>query len=274
MSLHVCVLGIDGSGKSTVAAGLPRALAGELGVAAASAGDAFRLAAPGEPRRWPVSALLARLSRCAAKRLADRRALYLVFKLAQMLLQDHAAHAMGRRLREAVVVSDGNFLLSSLGRAADYLHPGGDPLAAPSAGEVAAILDFVLGGAAAPAPERFLGARALAWARASARLLRLARVDAVWLPDVAVFLDASPRTALARIAARGRRVDWHENEASLAQARAMYLRTLDAFGRIRGRDAALRVETDGLTPEEGLCAVAAALRPRCERTQRIGARPV
>ena len=46
MSLHVCVLGIDGSGKSTVAAALPSILAAETGFVVGSAGDSLSVVAP------------------------------------------------------------------------------------------------------------------------------------------------------------------------------------------------------------------------------------
>ncbi len=43
MTLHVCVLGIDGSGKSTITAALPNILAAELNLRAGSAGEEFRM---------------------------------------------------------------------------------------------------------------------------------------------------------------------------------------------------------------------------------------
>ena len=38
MTLHVCILGIDGSGKSTISAALPAILAAEMGLVAGAAG--------------------------------------------------------------------------------------------------------------------------------------------------------------------------------------------------------------------------------------------
>ena len=48
MSLQVCILGIDGSGKSTVVAALPSILAAETGLVVGSAGDSFRIVTPDE----------------------------------------------------------------------------------------------------------------------------------------------------------------------------------------------------------------------------------
>src|SRR5262249_23174821 len=46
MPLQISFLGIDGSGKTTVASALPMILAAELGLTAASAGEGFRVCAP------------------------------------------------------------------------------------------------------------------------------------------------------------------------------------------------------------------------------------
>ena len=64
MTTHVCILGIDGSGKSTVVDALPDLMSGLTGVRAATAGESFRvvepdqtLLAPGfSPSGRPISA--------------------------------------------------------------------------------------------------------------------------------------------------------------------------------------------------------------------------
>jgi signal recognition particle GTPase len=48
MTLHVCILGIDGSGKSTISAALPAILAAEMGLVAGAAGETFRVSDPDE----------------------------------------------------------------------------------------------------------------------------------------------------------------------------------------------------------------------------------
>jgi hypothetical protein len=63
----------------------------------------------------------------AAKRVVDNRRLYPAFKISQMVAQDVAAGALGRRYRAHVVISDGNALLSATGRAANYLRASGAP---------------------------------------------------------------------------------------------------------------------------------------------------
>src|SRR5690349_19487602 len=130
MSLQVCILGIDGSGKSTVVAALPGILAAETGCIVGSAGDSFRIVAPEEdhlasrfyPDGLPLRARLALRLRRVAKTLVDHRKLYSVFKLAQMLSQDSAAKALTRRYDTRLFVSDGNAFLSTTGRAGNYLR--------------------------------------------------------------------------------------------------------------------------------------------------------
>ena len=54
MTLHVCVLGIDGSGKSTISIALPAILAAETSLVAGVAGETFRVSGKREPStNWP-----------------------------------------------------------------------------------------------------------------------------------------------------------------------------------------------------------------------------
>jgi hypothetical protein len=98
-------------------------------------------------------------------------------------------------------------------------------------------------------------------ARAIYKLAGRLGLRAVWLPDIVVFLDLSPEISITRIASRGRKVDRHENLADLAQAREMYLTSLEAFRRYRSPEAAYRIPLDGLSPGETMSAVADVLRP-------------
>lgn len=272
MTLHVCLLGIDGSGKSTVTACLPRILAAELDLLVGSAGESLCIVGPDEdhlaPRFHPDGLLLAgRLSKRfkrIAKRVVNNRRLYPIFKIAQMIFQDSAAYKLGRRYQTDVMVSDGNLILSVAGRAGNYRRPASDHadaiIPAPDAGDLKAMFSYVLNGQRIP-EERKNKLPPLGKGRMIYRFCRLLGIKAGWLPDVVVFLDLSPKAALARIAARGPAVDRHENEDDLAQAREMYLKTLDAFRRYQPEGATYRIPVDGLTPGEMLRAVVDALRP-------------
>jgi hypothetical protein len=285
--LHVCVLGVDGSGKSTVTAALPGVLAAEMNLVAGAAGDAFRVVGPDEdhlapgfhPDGLPVAARLAMRFRRAAKRAADDRKLYPVLKLAHMLCQDGAAEVLSRRYRAGVMVSDGNAVLSTAGRAANYLRAASDGDGAqgpaPDEEDLRAAFAYVLDAGPVPAGSAPRLSR-LRKGRLIYKLCRLLRLRAPWLPDVVILLDLSPEAAVARINARGKKVDRHENLADLAQAREMYLKAVRAFRRYDSRGAAHVIRVDGLSTGETISAVVEALRPhllargskggRCEAT--------
>src|SRR5439155_635059 len=90
------------------------------------------------------------------------------------------------------------------------------------------------------------------------------QLNTVWLPDVVIFLDLSPELAVTRIKTRRQKIDHHENLADLGQAREMYLKTLDAFGRYRSPEAAHRLEIDDLTLGETIQAVIETIKPELE----------
>jgi Thymidylate kinase len=272
MSLHVCVLGIDGSGKSTVAAALPRILAAETGFVVGAAGDSFSIVAPDQdhlaaqfyPDGLPASARLSLRLKRAAKALVDHPKLYAIFKLAHMLSQDSAAEALAQRYSTRVFVSDGNAFLSTTGRASNYLRAAsaGDPTAAsaPEAEDLQAVFSHILDETPLPAKssQRLPSLRK---AKLIYKLNHTLRLNAAWLPDVVIFLDISPELALTRIKSRGKKIDRHENLADLTQAREMYVKTLQAFQAYRSEEAVHFICVDELSLGETLRAVSEALRP-------------
>ena len=217
MSLHVCILGIDGSGKSTVVASLPAILAAEHGLVVGSAGDSFRVVAPDEdhlasdfyPDGLPVAARLSLRFRRLAKRLVDHPKLYTIFKLAQMLSQDSAAQALGQRYNTRVFISDGNAFLSTTGRASNYLRAASavdhSNASAPEANDLQAVFSYILKDKPVP-EESSQRLPSLSKGKLIYKLSKLLRLHAAWLPDVAIFLDLSPELALTRIRSRGRKM--------------------------------------------------------------------
>src|SRR5689334_9700436 len=278
MSLHVCILGIDGSGKSTVVAALPGILAAETGCVVGSAGDSFLVVAPDEdhlashfyPEGLPLRARLALRLKRAAKALVDHPKLYAVFKLAQMLAHDSAAKLLARRYHTKVFVSDGNAFLSTAGRASNYLRAASAAdqtnTAAPEAKDLQAVFAHILDNRPVPAEssERLPSLRK---GRLIYKINRLLRLNAVWLPDVVIFLDVSPELALSRIKARGKKIDRHENLADLTQAREMYLKSIEAFQAYRTPDSAHVIRVDELSLGETLRAVAEVLKPHLISSQ-------
>src|SRR5215510_10797188 len=164
MSLHVCVLGIDGSGKSTVVAALPGIIAAETGCVIGSAGDSFRIVAPDEdhlasrfcPDGLPLRARLSLKLRRIAKSFVDHPKLYALFKVAQMLSQDSAAAVLARRYDTKLFVSDGNAVLSTTGRASNYLRAASTAndanASAPEAKDLQAVFSYIFDNE--PMPEK------------------------------------------------------------------------------------------------------------------------
>ena len=272
MSLHVCVLGIDGSGKSTIVAALPSILAGQNGLLAGSAGDSFRMIAPDQdhlapqfsPDGLPLAARFSLKLRKAAKALVDNPGLYTVFKLAQMLAQDGAAARLVQRYKPNLFVSDGNVLLSTAGRAGNYLGAASatDHTNAPAVEieDLQAVFSYILEDKPLPV-ESSRRLPSLGKGKLIYKLNRLLRLHAVWLPDVVIFLDVSPALALTRIKSRGKKIDRHENLADLTQARTMYLKTLQAFQSYRGRECVHVISVDELSLGETLRTLNEILQP-------------
>ena len=271
MSLQVCILGIDGSGKSTVVAALQSILAAETGFVVGSAGDSFRMVAPDQdhlaskfyPDGLPLAARLSLRFKRLAKRLVDHPKLYILFKLAQMLSQDSAAKALVQRYKAKLFVSDGNAMLSTTGRASNYLRAASAKdnanSPAPDAEDLRAVFSYILDDKPVPAKssERLPSLRK---GKLIYKLNNLLRLRATWLPDVVIFLDLDPELALTRIKSRGKKIDRHENLADLMQAREMYLKTLQAFQAYRTPGAAHVIRVDDLSLGETLCAVSEAVK--------------
>jgi cytidylate kinase len=270
VTLHVCILGIDGSGKSTISAALPTVLAAEVSLVAGAAGETFNVCGPDEdhlapkfhPDGLPISSHLTMLLKRAAKRLVDNRTLYPAFKIAQMVTQDVAAAALAKRYRAHSLISDGNALLSATGRAANYLRAASDggEMPSPSAEDLEAVFSYIIDGRPIP-PQTQRRLPRLQRARAIYKLAGYLGLRAVWMPDIVIFLDLPPEISIERIASRGKKVDRHENLADLAQAREMYLKSLEAFRRYRSPEAAYRIPLDDLSPGETIGALVEALRP-------------
>src|SRR5215211_4540358 len=179
-----------------------------------------------------------------------------------MVTQDIAAAALARRYRARVIVSDGNALLSATGRAANYLRAASDGAhkPAPSAEDLRAVFSYIIEGTPIP-PETRRRLPRLQRARAIYKLAGYLGLSAVWLPDIVIFLALPPEMSIARIESRGKKVDRHENLADLAQAREMYLKSLEAFGKYRSSHATYRIPLEDLSPGDTIGALVEALRP-------------
>jgi energy-coupling factor transporter ATP-binding protein EcfA2 len=272
LTLQVAVIGIDGSGKSTLAASLAAVLAGEYGVVAGSAvADEFWVRAPDtdlcgprfHPHGYAIAARLERISRWISRRVVDNRALYPPAKVFQMLLQDNAAMKLSRRYAVDVMVSDGNLLLSGAGRAFNYRGPVSAP---PTAEDVDHAFQHLLHGKRL-GPEVRKHLPDLKMADALAVTARLIRLQGIWIPDQALFLDLTPDEAVRRVRTRGSKVDRHENAGDLGTAREGYMRVLDVMAKNNGAASTHIIEAGSLGPGEVLAAAVKALEPHLPRIE-------
>ena len=277
MTLQVAVIGIDGSGKSTLAASLAVVLAGEHGLFAGSAvADEFWVRAPDtdlcgptfHPQGYAIAARLERISRKFSRLVVDNRGLYPVAKVFQMLLQDNAAMKLSKRYAVDVMVSDGNLLLSGAGRAFNYRGPINDP---PSADDVDHAFQHLLHGTRL-GPETRRHLPDLKTADALSLVARLIRLQGIWIPDHALFLDLTPDAAAARVRERGTKVDRHENPVDLTTAREGYLRVLEVMKKNKGETSAHVIAVEALGPGGVLAAAAKALKPYLPEAKNAEAR--
>ena len=272
LTLQVAVIGIDGSGKSTLAASLAAVLSGEYGLVAGSAvADEFWVRAPDtdlcgpkfHPHGYAIAARLERISRWISRRVVDNRALYPSAKVFQMLLQDNAAKKLSSRYAVDVMVSDGNLLLSGAGRAFNYRGPINDP---PSADDVDHAFQHLLHGTRL-GPETRKHLPDLKVAGVLAVTARLTRLQGIWIPDQALFLDLAPEAAAGRVRARSHKVDRHENPKDLSTAREGYMRVLAVMAKTRGETSTHIIPAENLGPGAVLAAAVKALQPHLPKTE-------
>src|SRR5690348_9011160 len=270
MTLQVAIVGIDGSGKSTLAAALATVLAAERGlVAGSAAAEEFWIRAPEldvlgpgfHPGGYAIAARLSRLFRHLTRMLVDNRALYPSTKVVQMLLQDNAAAKLSSKYHVDVMVSDGNLFLSGAGRAFNYRgSASGAASGPPTADDVDNAFHHLLQGAAL-STESASHLPDLRAATAVAIIARIGHLQGIWVPDQALYLDLAPEAAMARVRARGGRVDRHENPSDLAIARDGYTRVLEVVRRSKGPESTHVVDVAQLRPGDVLAAAIEKLAP-------------
>ena len=263
MDFTVSIIGIDGSGKSTLTPLLAKLITAECNLTTLAVGDDYWGNAPEEdlfrpgfmPHGIVPTARLTRLLQRAAKTFNGQRRLYPLLKIGHMLLQERTARILARIYQPHLTLSDGHLLLSAAGRVINYLD---NQLLSPqqTMPDLEALYSYITTGKSLPAwtIAAIPGLKLLRWLYLLNRQVKGHLFD---LPDALIFLDIDPDMALARLRFTGQPLDPHENYADMVQARRMYQRTVRFFCQQRGTEAAAVINTSQHTVEQTL---AAALR--------------
>ncbi|MGD2069433.1 MAG: 1-acyl-sn-glycerol-3-phosphate acyltransferase [Gemmatimonadota bacterium] len=219
----VAVLGIDGSGKSTLSRTLARRLSPGGRVCLVT--DDIEVFEGGE--RSDVQVLLAeRLRSSLGRRAKTAGSLesYKIPKLAELLLRDHIVEELRKWYAPDAIVLDGSPLLNITAWTRLYREDAFDESVCLSVLRVLSGHDEVVG-PDDPVFQIFPELGAL-------RRLRLARLV---LPDAALFLDVDPAVAMERIRSRGEAQQAHEKEDELERLRGAYRMVCDVVERELGR---------------------------------------
>jgi 1-acyl-sn-glycerol-3-phosphate acyltransferase len=207
------VLGIDGSGKSTLSRLLAQRLSADTrGTRVCLVSDDVVFYERGAPLRLqPLAA--DRLRTALGRHAKTARSLksYRIPKLAELLLRDHVIAEVRRWYDVGAVVLDGAPLLNLAAWAKVYRAAELDDASCAAALRVLT------------APDRAVARRdpVLRAFPELAALVRL-RLPPLTAPDVVFFLDVAPAVSLERIGRRGEARQVHETEEKLTQLRGGY----------------------------------------------------
>lgn len=222
-AVKIAVMGIDGSGKST----LSRALARSLSDSCRSALISDSLECYEKSTTLAVQPLLLEVARkkmsSVAKGAASLKS-YKIPKLIEMLLRDQVVTDAQNWYHAEVVVQDGSPLLNLIGWSLLYQSKGvNDEM-------FEAAISLLSGRQTLPSEHRLFELFP------ELKLLSSLLPTSMNLPDQLIFLDVAPELSCQRIASRGERVQAHENLEKLTQMREGYLRVCNVVERSMGVD--------------------------------------
>ena len=211
----VAVLGIDGSGKSTLSRRLSLDLSREAGTCLI--GDSLELFAGGEARAaQPL--LKEKLRRWVSAQAKDAKSLarYKIPKLSELLLRDALLGEAKRWYGPDLIFMDGCPILNMTAWSILY-RP--DLMSTEFCARAVSLLAGT-GNANDPLFKEFPELKVM-------QRLGLARLT---LPDAVIFLDVPPHVSMARIRMRGEKMQVHETEEKLGRLREAYLLVTRATG--------------------------------------------
>lgn len=227
----VAVLGIDGSGKSTVSRGLARGLSAQGTACLVS--DRLEFYEDGNVKAIQplMTERLRQLAGEYAKR-AKSLERYRVPKFAELVLRELLSNEVQRWYAPGVVVHDGSPILNIAGWSVLYTR---NELTEESYAKGIAVLAgrAKRGDRQDPLFERF----------PELTILERLKLKPFRIPELVLLIDVSPATAVERIAARGKVRQVHETESRLAQLRDSYQTVCEVVHR-RWGIATARLDAD------------------------------
>ena len=214
----VAVIGIDGSGKST----LSRRLAGCSEDESCFIGDRLELLKDGEPcATQPLVANEVRKWVARRAKNAKNIAHYKIPKLAELLLRDRLLADVHRWYRPGKVFMDGSPLLNMTGWAILYHEDAFTE-------EVCSKALEILSG------QRACNKRDPIFKQFPELLtLRKLNLTHLSLPDAVIFLDVDPAICMERIRVRGEALQAHETAEKLTKLRTAYALVCDVMQQTR-----------------------------------------
>lgn len=215
----VGILGIDGSGKST----LSRQLAREFSATGKTCliSDSLELFDGSEPQ--DIQPLMTeRLRRWVGAQAKQAKSLvrYKIPKLAELLLRDRLLNEAGRWYRPESVFMDGMPLLNLTAWAILYREEHF------TEGICSKAMSVLTGGETAVKRDDPIFKQFPELTR-----LKQLRLDRMHMPDVSIFLDVPPSVCMRRIESRGEKRQVHETEEKLGKLREAYLLVCSTLDR-------------------------------------------
>lgn len=256
--LSVAIVGIDGCGKSSAYRGAIESLHNAFRVA--GVGEQLWSGAPGTRVVEREDVPLARGSQkigAWAKNLRCQ-ALYKDLKFLELAERTSIEEHIATHDAPDVILTDGHPLVNFAAWAVARYYR--EQLAGDD-GELCRALGYLTGQPVPWTAMRTYLPRA--WQVVVVSRLRLVRFR---LPDMVVFLDIAPSTAVQRIMARGRPLQSHESEAFLSELREGYQRVCRVLQE-RYDIRVVRLPADELSPEHTVRLIAAAVKEQMMKQQ-------
>jgi 1-acyl-sn-glycerol-3-phosphate acyltransferase len=221
--LSLAVLGIDGSGKSTLSGELARNLSEKARACLVS--DELELYEGG--RRSEIQPLFTEKVREAVGKYAkEARSLkhYKIPKLTELLLRNHLLGQVGRWYKPEFIFQDGSPLLNLTAWSTLYKGDAVDAETCADAIRILAGMD--------DAPDR---GDSIYSRFPELDAMKRAKLTSMWMPDAVIMLDVEPEVSMERIASRGEKVQAHESIEKLARLRNGYLMVCDVLKSVFGQ---------------------------------------